>query len=81
MSLQSGLTKLLRTRTYQLNSQHCPVAPETSGNAAMAGKLLQRDTRSMRTFMLVDAKERVAEASEIMQQNFGPLRTEFLYSA
>jgi hypothetical protein len=43
--------------------------------------LLQRDTMSMRTFMLVDAKDRVAEASEIMQQNFGQLRTEFLYSA
>jgi hypothetical protein len=43
--------------------------------------LLQRDTVSRRTFMLVDAKDRVAEASEIMQQNFGQLRTEFLYSA
>jgi hypothetical protein len=43
--------------------------------------LLQLDTMSMRTFMLADAKDHVAEASEIMQQNFGQFRTEFLYSA
>jgi hypothetical protein len=29
--------------------------------------LLQRDTMSMRTFMLADAKDHVAEASKIMQ--------------
>lgn len=43
--------------------------------------LLERDTMSERTFMMVDAKDRVAEASEIMKRNFGQLRTDYLYSA
>jgi hypothetical protein len=43
-------------------------------------ELLRTDTRSERTFMLVDAEDRVAEASSILQMNGGELRTEYLYS-
>lgn len=41
-------------------------------------ELLQSDTRSERTFMLVDAQDRVIEASDILQRNAGQLRTDYL---
>jgi hypothetical protein len=44
-------------------------------------ELLRSDTRSERTFMLVDAQGRVDEASAILQVNGGLLRTEYLYPA
>ncbi|MGF7178782.1 hypothetical protein [Tunturiibacter psychrotolerans] len=44
-------------------------------------QLLRTDTRSERTFLLVDAEDRVDEASQILQMNGGELRTEYLYSA
>ena len=44
-------------------------------------ELLRIDTRSERTFMLVDAQDRVDEASQILQMNGGELRTEYLHSA
>jgi hypothetical protein len=44
-------------------------------------ELLQIDTKSERTFMLVDAQDRVSEASEILQRNAGQLRTDYLLSA
>lgn len=65
-----------------------PECPRIDLCAVLAGmnvpeatvELLRGDTQSERTFMLVDAQDRVFEASNILQANRGQLRTDYLYS-
>lgn len=71
---------------FAFSNPHCNridlsiVLAEMNVSSAIS-ELLQNDTRSERTFMLVDAQDRVIEATEILQRNAGQLRTDYLLFA